>query len=85
VTAADGVRVYGNREAFRSLANWMLWIADANPSDHYECHTRFHMSSETASSDFELTFMGVEEQDLDKLFEHQVTGILPRDWFDDSE
>jgi hypothetical protein len=105
VAAADGVRVYGNPEAFRSLANWMSWIADANPSDHYECHTRFHMSSEATvpnvwvllderiassfsqrskgESDFELTFMAVEERDLDNLLEHQAAGILPKEWFDD--
>jgi hypothetical protein len=35
--SADGVTVYGNRKAFKSLAQWMTWIANASEEEHYEC------------------------------------------------
>ena len=41
----DGVTVYGNRQAFKSLAEWMTWIADADESEHYECHLGLHLQS----------------------------------------
>ena len=87
----DGVTLYGNKATFRSLANWMTWIAESKPSEHYECHVVWHLLSRVAkkpnvfvrfdeSSDraeprgrkrrgqaFELTFMQVEEADLNRL------------------
>ena len=96
--------LYGNREAFRSLAQFMSWIADANPADHYECHVKWHLSSEEAllrggtpnvvtviapelathlasASDmgpgFEVTFMAVEEHDLDAMSTTARCGVKP--------
>ena len=86
-----GVTLYGNKATFRSLANWMTWIAESTPSEHYECHVVWHLLSRVAkkpnifvrfdeSGDraeprgrkrrgqaFELTFMQVEEADLNRL------------------
>ena len=100
----EGVKLYGNREAFQSLAQFMSWIADSNPTEHFECHVRWHMTSEGAllrnetpnvatlfapalvgqferasesNPGFELTFMAVEEADLDEMFRHAVSGVLP--------
>jgi hypothetical protein len=36
------VTVYGNRQAFQSLAKWMMWLAKSDPSEHYECHLSWH-------------------------------------------
>ena len=44
----DGVTLYGNKAAFRSLAKWMTWIAASKPSKHYECHVVWHLLSNTA-------------------------------------
>lgn len=100
----EGVKLYGNREAFQSLAQFMSWIADSDPAEHFECHVKWHMSSEGAllrneapnvatlfapaldgqfertsesNSGFELTFMAVEKADLDELFQHAASGVLP--------
>jgi hypothetical protein len=39
----DGVYLYGNRAAFRTLAGCMSWIARSRPRDHAECHVRFSL------------------------------------------
>jgi len=107
VVTRHGVKLYGNRAAFRSLARFMSWIAEADPAEHFECHAKWHLASEEFllrngapnvatlftpdlvdhftresedDSGFELTFMGVEEGDLDELFEHVPTGVLPEGW-----
>jgi hypothetical protein len=43
VVSRDGVTIYGNAAAFRTLAKWMLWIAKADESEHYECHLGWHL------------------------------------------
>ena len=107
VVTRHGVKLYGNRAAFRSLAQFMSWIAASDPAEHFECHAKWHLASEdfllrsgapnvatlfttdlvdhfAPESDddpgFELTFMAAEEGDLDELFEHVPTGVLPEGW-----
>ncbi len=87
----DGVTLYGNKAAFKTLADWMQWIADSDPAEHYECHVVWHLLSHLARrpnivirydkqmrrifakratpnvEQFELTFMQVENSDLNKL------------------
>lgn len=46
--SAEGVKVYGNRQAFKSLARWMTWIADAPEKEHYDCHVPWHLESEAS-------------------------------------
>jgi hypothetical protein len=46
----EGVTLYGNRAAFRSLARWMDWLAESPPNAHYECHVGWHLESQTAKS-----------------------------------
>jgi hypothetical protein len=108
----DGATLYGNPAALRSLAQHLLWIANAKPSEHYECHTIWELESDECRFDgkrplnawtllepalaavlskrrtvtvdgepgydeeFEVTFMAVEEHDLDRLAEHQESGVL---------
>jgi hypothetical protein len=103
--------LYGNPAALRSLAQQLLWIADADPAEHYECHTIWELDDsrfedrrpldvwslaepalvdviskegptivcgkEALNPGFEVTFMAVEESDLDKLAKHQESGVLP--------
>ncbi len=109
----DGVTLYGNPAALRTMAQHLLWAADADPAEHYECHVRWHLQSdacryeakrpldvwtlvdadlarsirvsplgsdtdsEIQEEGFEVTFMAVEESDLDALAQHQSTGLLP--------
>ena len=46
-----GLTAYGNRQAFTELASWLTWIAKHDPSEHYECHLRWHMESEEVKFD----------------------------------
>jgi hypothetical protein len=95
---SDGVTVYGNKQAFLSLASYMRWIAESDPAEHFELHTVMSLASEISKkgqknvfvindcdtvveenknfvwnkegldrTGFELTFMIVEEKDLDDL------------------
>jgi hypothetical protein len=98
---SDGVTVYGNKQAFLSLASYMRWIAESDPAEHFELHTVMSLTSEICHFSkesqknvfvindcdtvveenedfvwneegldrvgFELTFMIVEEKDLDDL------------------
>ena len=109
----EGVTLYGNPSAMRSLAEYLLWIAGADPAEHYECHARLELQSDeclfenkrpldvwalvepalaqhitagaSVSDDgdreegFEVTFMAVEERDLDELAKHQESALLPEE------
>lgn len=44
----DGVTIYGNPQAFRSIGNWMNWLAESNPREHFEFHLVWHMLSKFA-------------------------------------
>ncbi|THI90526.1 MAG: hypothetical protein CAF41_003950 [Nitrospira sp. CG24A] len=46
--STDGMTVYGNRKAFKSLAQWMTWIANAPAEEHYECHLPWHLQSKSS-------------------------------------
>ncbi len=46
----DELTVYGNKEAFTSLRNWMSWLEESQ-KEHFECHIT--MSLETDASLFE--------------------------------
>lgn len=92
VVTGKGIKIYGNKAAFRSLAKWMAWIARSKPEEHYECHLGWHFRvpdhdagrptvytivdkrmTEALSllrqrqPEFDVTFMAVEEADLDRL------------------
>ncbi len=100
----DGIKLYGNRQAFHTLSRWMSWIAASEPSEHYECHLLWHLTNYEAKvgqspgnlwflfdrdlfhvfekhreqqSDFDLTFMIVEQHDLEKLAQYRSSGLLP--------
>lgn len=47
----QGLTVYCNPDALRSLAEWLQWIASHNPAEHFECHVR--MDLEDDESKFE--------------------------------
>jgi hypothetical protein len=46
VVTHDGVKLCGNRAAFRSLARLMTWIAESDPAAHFECHAKWHLASD---------------------------------------
>jgi hypothetical protein len=48
---SDGVTAYGNPAALRSLAEWVGWLAESDPKEHFECHVT--MSLENDASLFE--------------------------------
>jgi hypothetical protein len=50
VQRRDGVTLYGNRAAFRNLARWMEWLAEAPRGEHYECHVRWHLERQSERS-----------------------------------
>jgi hypothetical protein len=47
----DGLAAYGNPQAFGALAQWMTWLGNSDPSEHYECHAT--MALEDDASVFE--------------------------------
>lgn len=44
----QGVTLYGNKSAFKSLARWLSWVAGSDASEHYECHVMWHLLSHHA-------------------------------------
>jgi hypothetical protein len=44
VVAIDGVTVYGNQVAIRTVSTWLASIAESNPADHDECHLVWHLT-----------------------------------------
>ncbi|MGA1869447.1 MAG: hypothetical protein ACMUJM_12985 [bacterium] len=107
VVAKSGIKVYGNRQAFKTLSKWMSWIADSDEREHYECHFLWHLKSEESEFgeepaniwtlfdrdtlsifdpsfdqelNFDLTFMAVEQSDLDKLAKFRASRLLPENW-----
>lgn len=101
VVGRNGAKLYGNRAAFASLAEWMEWLAKSPMKEHFECHvpmdleddeSKFEgkqprnvwallMASEDSTGESAgiggLTFMCLEEDELDQLAQHQVIGVLP--------
>lgn len=104
----SGVTLYGNKQAFKSLSEWMDWIASSSEGEHFECHVLMYLEDDeskfegkeprnvwtlidetvspsftakaTNNTGFELTFMGVEEKELDYMAQFQNTGQLPKGW-----
>lgn len=37
--------IYGNVRAFRNLARWMAWLANSDPSEHFEIHVPWSFQS----------------------------------------
>lgn len=50
VVHKDGIKFYGNPAAFRSLAQWMLWLGDSKASEHYDFHLPSHLLSDASLS-----------------------------------
>ena len=66
VAKTKQVKIYGNPQAFKSLANWMTWLAKSKASEHYDFHLPFHLDAK-GKSDFDINFMIVEKADLRKM------------------
>jgi hypothetical protein len=109
----NGVSVYGNKPAFKSLAAWMSRLAESAETDHFECHVVMSLEDEESkfegktpknvsvlmdkkiadsfakrtesNTGFELTFMAVENQDLEHLAQFQKIGLLPDEEEPDSK
>ena len=84
VAEQNGMMIYGNRTAFRTLARWMTWLAKSDPREHFEVHIPWHLQSPssrskrvrafkknaglvTTSDDVEVTFMVLNENELEAL------------------
>lgn len=104
VLGNDGAKLYGNRAAFASLAEWMEWLARSPSNEHFECHVLMDLEDDEskfgdkrprnawglmqlkvgeksagASEIGDLTFMCLEEDELDQLAKNQELGVLPPD------
>jgi len=69
----DGVKAYGNRESFTSLARWLEWIAAHDPSEHFECHVRWHLEDE------ESKFQGKRPQNTWVKMEGDVAAVFEQE------
>jgi len=41
----NGVSLYGNPRALKSLAEWLSWIASAHATEHYHFHVPWHLGN----------------------------------------
>lgn len=67
----EGVKLYGNRDAFRSLAEWMTRLADSPEGEYYECHVTWQLESEAS-------FFGKEQKDVWVLFDKEAAQVFRR-------
>lgn len=67
----DGVKLYGNRDAFRSLAEWMARLADSPKGEYYECHVMWHVESEAS-------FFDKGQKDVWVLFDKETAQVFKR-------
>jgi hypothetical protein len=99
VVSNNAIKIYGNREAFKSLADWMSWLGHSEASEHYDFHLTEHLLSDDAllneskrnvwvvfedgfvssnkqekRTSFDISFMVVEEGDLEKLKKKERRG-----------
>lgn len=65
----DGVKLYGNKDAFFTLSEWMAWIATSNEKEHYECHVGFHLLNDEA-------FVNVNKRNVYFLFDETVFKVV---------
>jgi hypothetical protein len=77
----QGVTLYGNAAAMRSLAEYLLWIASSDPAQHYECHVSWELQSEECLFDNKrpLDVWALTEPSLTR---HVTTGGTPGEAFD---
>lgn len=67
----DDIKLYGNREAFRSLARWMEWLADSEKEEYYECHLKWHFQTYEAKESRELNTVWMAfDKDTFPVFTH---------------
>jgi hypothetical protein len=45
----QGVTAYGNRDAFESLGEYFKWLASSDPTEHFECHTIWHLQDDRST------------------------------------
>ena len=77
----QGVTLYGNPAAMRSLAEHLLWIARSDPAEHYECHASWQLQSDACLFDDKrpLDVWALVELDLAG---HVTNGNTPGEVFD---
>lgn len=51
VLDAKGAKLYGNRAAFASLAEWMAWLAQSPEKEHFECHVVMDLEDDESKFD----------------------------------
>jgi hypothetical protein len=71
VVTTDGTTAYGNRAAFATLAEWMQWIAESDPAEHFELHLPWHLTNHSkANPDTWLLF----DEEMRQVFVRRATG-----------
>jgi hypothetical protein len=68
--ATDGVKVYGDSEAFKLLASKLIRIAHTKPSEHFEIHTLFHLQdyASVKNEESEARIWTIVDSDLEASF-----------------
>jgi hypothetical protein len=51
VLSSGGAKLYGNRAAFASLAEWMNWLAHSPENEHFECHVVMDLEDDESKFD----------------------------------
>jgi hypothetical protein len=63
----EGVTAYGNRQAFKAMADWMTWLANSHDAEHFECHVVM------ALEDDQSKFDGKESRNVWVLLDKNLT------------
>ena len=71
VVTRDGTTVYANRAALRSIAEWMLWIATSDPTEHFELHVPWHLANHSRSRPNTWVLF---DEEMRRMFVRRATG-----------
>lgn len=65
-----GVTAYGNKVAFKKMAEYFEWMASSDPSDHYELHSLMYLEDDASK------FEGKEIKNVYALFDKKTKGAF---------
>ena len=67
-----GVTAYGNRQAFKAMADWMTWLANSNEAEHFECHIAMDLEDDQSKFD------GKEPRNVSVLLEKNIANSFEK-------
>jgi hypothetical protein len=73
---SEGVRIYGNSQAFRRLATHMARLAQSVPADHEEVHVRWHLGSHVTKRNAVFVLMDSESRRAHRRDDFEVTFMV---------